>query len=92
MTKAVRDVAPLALTGLVIGIMLGILAAGGNATWAVGGDLANIGFGTILAFAPASLGAITEPFDALSQPGEAFKVLTTPSLRAYTGRRAFTPS
>ena len=52
----------LALAGLLIGSMLGLLAAGAYATWVRGGDLSNIGFGTIFAFLPVSWQYITEPF------------------------------
>ena len=57
-----KDILLLALGGLVIGSLLGLLAAGGYATWVRGGDMTNIGFGTILAFLPGSWQYITEPF------------------------------
>ncbi len=62
MAMNLRDLATLALCGLVLGVLLGILVAGAYATWVVGGDVSAIGFGTILAFAPDEIGALGEPF------------------------------
>lgn len=77
MARTIRDVATLTLCGLVVGVMLGIIAAGAYATWAVGGDMANIGFGTIFAFAPWEIGFFGEPFrTALIVGGVVAAILT----------------
>ena len=57
-----RTILMLALAGLLIGSMLGIIAAGAYATSVRGGDMVNIGFGTIFTFLPVSWQLITEPF------------------------------
>ena len=62
MSRVAREIVPLALAGLLIGTLLGMLGAGAYATWIVGGDPANVGITTILAFAPAELGPLAEPF------------------------------
>ena len=62
MDARLKDILVLAFAGLLTGGLLGVLAAGIYATWATGGDPANVGFTTILAFAPASFALVTEPF------------------------------
>ena len=59
----------LALGGLFIGSMLGVLTAGAYATWVRGGDMTNVGFGTIFAFLPTSWQFITEPFRTAAMIG-----------------------
>ncbi|WP_299821203.1 type IV secretion system ATPase VirD4 [uncultured Jannaschia sp.] len=54
-----KSILPLALGGLVIGLMLGAIAAGAYASWVTGRDVANVGFTTIFDFLPATLGGIT---------------------------------
>ena len=55
----VKTTLALALGGLVIGLMLGAIAAGAYASWMTGGDPANVSFDTIFRFFPATTGAIT---------------------------------
>lgn len=43
-----KSILPLALGGLLIGLMLGSIVAGAYASWVVGRDLTNVGFTTIL--------------------------------------------
>lgn len=90
MPKAVRDVAELALMGLVLGLMLGVLAAGLTATWVTGGDLANVGFGTILAFAPWEVGGWREPFQRAVTVGGAVALAVTCAVPALAYRRPLT--
>lgn len=90
MPKAVRDVASLALMGLVLGLMLGVLAAGLYATWATGGDMANVGFGTILAFAPWEVGGWREPFRRAVTVGGAVALAVTCAVPALAYRRPLT--
>lgn len=47
-----KSILPLALGGLLIGLMLGSIVAGAYASWVVGRDLTNVGFTTILDFFP----------------------------------------
>ena len=49
---------PLALGGLLIGLMLGSIAAGAYASWATGRDMTDVGFTTILDFLPATPASI----------------------------------
>ena len=73
----IKDISTLALCGLILGTMLGIIAAGAYATWAVRGDMTNIGFGTIFAFAPWEIGYFGEPFrTALMIGGVVAAILT----------------
>lgn len=67
----------LGLAGLLVGSMLGLLAAGAYATWVRGGDMADIGFGTILAFRPADWQALTEPFRTAATIGGVVALATT---------------
>ena len=62
MGKTARDVLVLALIELAIGLMLGVLAAGGYTTWRTGGDIAGVGFGTFFEHAPWTVGRFGEPF------------------------------
>ncbi|WP_226583537.1 type IV secretion system ATPase VirD4 [Acuticoccus sediminis] len=62
MGKTARDVLVLALIGLAIGLMLGVLAAGGYTTWRTGGEIADVGFGTFFEHAPWTVGRFGEPF------------------------------
>ena len=62
MGKTARDVLVLALIGLVVGLMLGVLAAGCYTTWRTGGDIADVGFGTLFEHAPWTVGRFEEPF------------------------------
>ncbi len=90
MGKVARDIATLALCGLVIGIMFGIIAAGAYATWAVGGDMANIGFGTIFAFAPWEVGFFGEPFRTALIVGGCVAAIFTIAAPALGFRRVLT--
>ncbi len=62
MGKAAREIVTLALIGLTVGLMLGVLAAGGYTTWRAGGDIANVGFGAFFEHAPWTVGRFGEPF------------------------------
>ncbi len=64
-----KDVLLLALAGLFIGSLIGILASGAYAEWARGGDLANVGFGTIFNFLPVSWRVLSEPFRTAAMIG-----------------------
>lgn len=88
-TKA-NEVVLLALGGLVIGGMLGIIAAGGYATWATGGDVANIGFGTIFEYLPRSWATITEPFRTSALIGGALALLGLVAVPAMGIRKVLT--
>lgn len=90
MTMNLRDLATLALCGLVIGVLLGILAAGAYATWAVDGDLSAIGFGTILAFAPDEIGAPGEPFRTAAILGGGVAAILTVAAPVLGFRNALT--
>lgn len=48
-----KSILPLALGGLLIGLMLGAIVAGAYASWVTGRDATNVGFTTILDFFPA---------------------------------------
>ena len=90
MTKAMKDILALALGGLVIGVLLGILAAGGYATWVVRGDMANIGFGTIFAFVPWEVGYFGEPFRTALMVGSAVAAILTVAVPALGFRKELT--
>ncbi|MBA3583335.1 MAG: type IV secretion system ATPase VirD4 [Gemmatimonadetes bacterium] len=90
MSKVAREILPLALGGLLIGTLLGMLGAGAYATWIVGGDPANIGITTILAFAPSQLGPLTEPFRTAVLIGGAVAIATTIALPAAAFRPRLT--
>ena len=90
MAMNLRDLATLALCGLVLGVLLGILVAGAYATWAVGGDLSAIGFGTILAFAPDEFGALGEPFRTAVILGSGVAAILTVAAPVLGFRRALT--
>lgn len=62
MNKAVRDILSLALIGLGVGALMGILAAGAYATWRTGGNVENVSFGTFFDLAPWAVGYFGEPF------------------------------
>ena len=90
MSKTAQDVLPLALGGLAMGGALGMLAAGAYATWAAGGDPANVGFTTILRFAPSQLGSLTEPFRTALTIGAATALATTVALPTIAFRPRLT--
>ncbi len=90
MTKAVKDIATLALCGLVVGVLLGIIAAGAYATWMVRGDMANIGFGTIFAFAPWEIGYFGEPFRTALMVGGVVAAILTVAVPALGFRKELT--
>ncbi|PZX14173.1 type IV secretion system protein VirD4 [Palleronia aestuarii] len=50
-----KSILPLALGGLLIGLLLGSIVAGAYASWVVGRDPTNVGFTTIFDFMPLSL-------------------------------------
>ncbi len=54
---------------------------------AVGGDLANVGCGTILAFAPSSLSAIAEPFRTGATVGQVVALAVKGAVPAIGFRR-----
>ena len=54
-----KSILPMALGGLLIGLMLGAIAAGAYASWVTGRDPTNVGFTTILDFVPTPIGAVT---------------------------------
>ena len=85
-----KNVLLLALAGFLVGCMLGVLAAGAYATWVRGGDLANIGFGTIFAFVPASWQFITEPFRTAAMIGGGVALAMTVLVPAVGMRQALT--
>ncbi|WMS45230.1 type IV secretion system ATPase VirD4 (plasmid) [Acuticoccus sp. MNP-M23] len=62
MSKTAREISTLALFGLAVGLMLGVLAAGVYTTWRSGGDIANTGFGAFFEHAPWVVGGFKEPF------------------------------
>lgn len=80
----------LALAGLAIGGMLGVLAAGAYATWVRGGDMTNVGFGTILAFRPVSWQVITEPFRTAGMIGAGIALAMMILVPAVGMRQALT--
>lgn len=90
MSKVVREILPLALGGLLIGTLLGMLGAGAYATWVVGGDPANIGITTILAFAPSELGPLAEPFRTAVLIGGAVAIAMTIAVPAAAFRPQLT--
>lgn len=87
MTKTIKDISTLALCGLVLGTMLGIIAAGAYATWAMRGDMTNIGFGTIFAFAPWEIGYFGEPFRTALMVGGVVAVILTVAAPALGFRK-----
>ena len=90
MTKTMKDISTLALCGLVIGVLLGIIAAGAYATWMVRGDMANIGFGTIFAFAPWEIGYFGEPFRTALMVGGVVAAILTLAVPALGFRKELT--
>lgn len=56
------EIAKLATGGLLIGAMLGVVAASGYVTWQTGGDVANVEILRVFDFAPWTLGYFGEPF------------------------------
>ena len=89
-TTTFKDVAVLALCGLIIGILAGVIAAGAYATWAVRGDMTTIGFGTILAFAPWEIGYFGEPFRTALIAGGLVAAVFTVATPALGFRKALT--
>ena len=85
-----KEILILALGGLVIGSMLGIIAAGAYATWARGGDLTNIGFTTILNYLPQSWTTITEPFRTAAMIGGGIALFGAVAVPAIGSRRDLT--
>jgi type IV secretion system protein VirD4 len=90
MTSAARDILSNALLGLVAGLALGVLGAGAYAMWATGGDPGNVGFTTILAFAPWEVGGFREPFRTAVMVGGAVALATTVAMPALLHRRRLT--
>lgn len=62
MTKARRDAIAFAAVGGLMGVVIGLLAAGAYATWQVGGDLTEIDLTTVFRFSPFQTGRWGEPF------------------------------
>lgn len=87
MDTRLRDILALALGGLLIGGLLGALAAGVYATWATGGDAANVGFTTILAFAPSPVTLVGEPFRTAAMIGGGVALALTVGVPAIGFRR-----
>ena len=87
MDARLKDILVLAFAGLLTGGLLGVLAAGIYATWATGGDPANVGFTTILAFAPASFALVTEPFRTATMIGGGVTLALTVGVPAIGFRR-----
>ncbi len=87
MNTKLKEVLILAIGGLVIGSMLGIIAAGGYATWVRGGDLSSIGFTTILDYLPRSWTVITEPFRTAALIGGGIALLGMVAVPAIGVRR-----
>lgn len=56
------EIAKLASGGLVLGALLGVVAASGYVTWQTGGDLANVEILRVFEFAPWARGYFGEPF------------------------------
>lgn len=90
MTKTTKNILTLALGGLVIGALLGIIAAGAYATWMVRGDMANIGFGTIFAFTPWEVGYFGEPFRTALMVGGVVAAILTVAFPAIGFRKELT--
>ena len=90
MDTKIREIAVLAFGGLVIGSMLGIIAAGGYSTWATGRDLTNVGFGTIFEYLPQTWTLITEPFRTAAMIGGGFALLGAVAFPAIGVRRDLT--
>ncbi len=70
-----KEVSLFALGGLIIGSMLGILATGGYATWARGGELSGVGFTTILDYLPRSRAMTAEPIRTAAMIGSEIALL-----------------
>lgn len=90
MTKTIKDISTLALCGLVLGSMLGIISAGAYATWVVRGDMTKIGFGTIFAFAPWEIGYFGEPFRTALMVGGVVAAILTVAAPALGFRKELT--
>lgn len=90
MDTKLKDILVLSLGGLVIGGLLGVLASGAYAAWVTGGDLANIGFTTIFAFAPTSLASLVEPFRTAAMIGGGVALALTIAVPVVGVRSALT--
>lgn len=64
MDNSAKEIAKLSAAGLALGVPVSFLAASAYATWATGGDMANIDFGGFLDHLPPTLSVIPyfEPF------------------------------
>lgn len=88
MEQLPKELAKLSAAGLALGAPLSLLAAGGYATWATGGDIANVGFGTIFDYMPPAYQLIPyyEPFFTSLKVGAAAILATTVAVPAVAFR------